>query len=166
MFALIIAIVTAILWQIYLGDLYYVLAAGLESRKSDFESVSESYFKATAAILILFYSSLWSIKISFLLFFRRLGANVTHQKFLWWPVFGVTLATYFACIGSIPYSCLVRSPEYLAVHCTTPGATSFQRVTLKLNCAWDVITNFLSRSIELPRDFRVWLTCFQSCSSP
>lgn len=131
--------------------MYYTMrvSAGLELPGADFGSISEPYFKSTAAVIILFYSSLWSIKISFLLFFRRLGTNVKNQKLLWWPVFGITVATYFACIGTIQYSCLLRSFEYLAAHCATPPATTFQQITLKLNCTWDVLTDFLSRSIEL-----------------
>ena len=149
--ALVFAIANAITWQIHIGKLYYTMnvAAGLELPGPDFVSESQSYFKSTVAVIILFYSSLWSIKISFLLLFKRLGTNVRHQKVLWWPVFGFTLATYFACIGSIQYPCLVRSFEYLAAHCATPSAISFQQVTLKLNCAWDVITDFLSRSVAL-----------------
>lgn len=83
--------------------MYYTMRilAGLELPDADFESIIEPYFKSTAAVIILFYSSLWSIKISFLLFFRRLGMNVKNQKLLWWPVFGITVATYFACIGTI-----------------------------------------------------------------
>ncbi|KAI4258269.1 MAG: hypothetical protein L6R42_005202 [Xanthoria sp. 1 TBL-2021] len=119
------------------------VSAGLEMPGEDFAQAAGSYFKATLAIIVLFYSALWSIKISFLLFFRRLGNNVRGQRRIWWPVLGVTVATYFACIGSIQYACLVSSFEYLAANCATPAATSFQQITLKLNCAWDVITDCL-----------------------
>lgn len=134
--------------------MYYTInvSAGLELPSANFASIGEGYFKSTLAVIILFYSSLWSIKISFLLFFRRLGTNVKHQKLIWWPVFGFTIATYFACIGSIQYPCLVRSFMYLAANCATPSATSFQQDTLKLNCAWDVATDFFSKFIELPWD--------------
>lgn len=134
--------------------MYYIMAvsAGLELPGEGFASLAESYFKSTVAVIILFYSSLWSIKISFLLFFRRLGKNVRGQNVVWWPVFSFTLATYFACIGTIQYRCLVNSFAYLAANCKTPAATSFQQITLKLNCAWDVITDCSSRSIgNLPR---------------
>lgn len=128
--------------------MYYIMAvsAGLELPGEGFAPLAESYFKSTVAVIVLFYSSLWSIKISFLLFFRRLGKNVRGQKVVWWPVFGFTLATYFACIGTIQYPCLVSSFAYLAANCSTPAATSFQQVTLKLNCTWDVITDCSSES--------------------
>ncbi|KAI4274742.1 MAG: hypothetical protein LQ337_003713 [Flavoplaca oasis] len=143
--ALSLVLASAITWQIFARDMYYVLgvSAGLEMPGEDFSQVAGDYFKATLAVIILFYSALWCIKISFLLFFRRLGNNVRGQRRIWWPVFGVTVATYFACIGSIQYQCLVSSFEYLAMNCATPAATSFQQITLKLNCAWDVLTDCL-----------------------
>lgn len=124
--------------------MYHVInvSAGREIPKSDFAFRSGKFFKSAAAVIILFYSSLWSIKISFLFFFRRLGTNVRHQKRLWWSIFCFTLATYFACIGSIQYSCLVRPFLYLAEHCATASAISFQQISLKLNCVWDVLTDF------------------------
>lgn len=148
--ALTFVLANAIIWQIYAPHMYYVLtvSAGLEMPDEGFPQLAESYLKSTAAVIILFYSTLWAVKFSFLLFFKRLGTNVRGQKFLWWPVFGITLATYFACIGSIQYPCLVTSFEYLTVHCRTPAATAFQQITLKLNCAWDVITDCLSTSLD------------------
>ena len=138
---------SAITWQIFALHMYYIMtvSAGLEMPGEDFAQIAEKYSKATCAVIILFYSALWSIKISFLLFFRRLGTNVQGQKLIWWPIFGITLATYFACIGTIQYQCLLSSFEYLAANCKTPAATSFQQITLKLNCAWDVITDCLSK---------------------
>lgn len=134
--------------------MYYSIsvAAGLEKPRANFASVSESYLKSTVVVIILFYTSLWSVKISFLLFFRRLGNNVKHQKIFWWPVFVFTVATYFACIGSIQYPCLVRSFTYLTANCATPSATSFRQDMLKLHCALDVSTDFFSMFIELPWD--------------
>lgn len=141
---------SAISWQIFAPHMYYVMtvSAGLEMPGEGFAQLAEKYFKSTAAVIILFYSALWSVKISFLLFFRRLGTNVQGQKLIWWPVFGITVATYFACIGTIQYQCLLSSFEYLAANCATPAATSFQQITLKLNCAWDVITDCLSKLIS------------------
>lgn len=143
--ALVFVLANAIIWQIYARHMYYVVsvAAGLEMPGNDFAQLAESYFKSNAAVMILFYSALWSIKISFLLFFKRLGTNVRGQKRIWWPVLGITLATYFACIGIIQYRCDISSFEYIAINCKSTAAKSFQKITLNLNCAWDVITDCL-----------------------
>ena len=161
--ALVFVFANAIIWQIYAGNMYYVVsvAAGLKIPGNDFAQLAESYFKSTAAVMVLFYSALWSIKISFLLLFKRLGTNVRGQKRIWWPVFGITLATYFACIGPIQYRCDVHSLEYVAIHCSGTASKTFQKITLKLNCAWDVITDCLSRSMSLSKCRADW---WQSCS--
>ncbi|KAL8941874.1 MAG: hypothetical protein Q9216_001984 [Gyalolechia sp. 2 TL-2023] len=130
------------------------VSAGLEFPHEGFAQLAGSFFKSTAAMTILFYSALWSIKLSFLLFFRRLGTNVHGQRRLWWPIFGITVATYFACIGTIQYRCLVTSFEYLTANCAAPEATSFQQITLKLNCAWDVITDCLTIIVACLATFR------------
>lgn len=106
---------------------------------------SEKYFKSSIVVLVFFYTSLWAVKVSFLLFFRRLGHNVTGQKVLWWCVFAFTLASYFVCIGDIQYSCLAAPLQNSSVHCATDAALRFQQITLKFNCAIDVLTDFASK---------------------
>ena len=144
--ALCCVLANAIILQIYAQDMYLVLtvSAGLEMPEEGYAQLAESYYRSSLAVVILFYSALWSIKISFLLLFKRLCANVRGQQLMWWLVFGFTVATYLACIGTIQYQCMVSSFPHLAA-CRTSAATSFQGITLKLNCAWDVITDCLSR---------------------
>ncbi len=145
--ALAFALANAIMWQIYAHNMFHIMAvsAGLELPDEGFVSIAESYSRSTIAFLVLFYSALWSIKMSFLLFFRRLGQNVRGQKVVWWPVFGFTIVTYLTCIGTIDYPCFVNSIAWETANCSTPAATSFQRMMLKLNCTWDVLTDCSSR---------------------
>ena len=124
------------------------VSAGLALPGADFGPIAESYWKATLGVIILYYSALWAVKVSFLLLFKRLGTNVQKQNWLWWPVFLFTLATYFACIGDIYYPCLTRPMAYVIANCATPAAGNFNQVTLKVNCAWDVLTDFLSELHE------------------
>ncbi|MCJ1467454.1 hypothetical protein MMC07_006079 [Pseudocyphellaria aurata] len=149
-FALIFAITNAIIWQIFIRKMYHTInmLTGLETLDVPF---IESYFRFTVAVYFLFYSSLWSIKISFLLFFRRLGTHVTNHKLLWWPVFALTVAAYFVHYGTVDYKCLFRPIENLTA-CTAPSKIPRQQALLKVDCALDVLTDFLSKSIELSRD--------------
>lgn len=66
-------------------------------------------FRAEFAILGIYYTSLWIVKLSFLVFFRRLGQNVQGQKIWWWCVTGFTVATWATCIGTIDFKCFLRS---------------------------------------------------------
>ena len=107
---------STIIWQIYKEDLYEnleVSAGLLYPPPESFPNDTEAYLKASVAVIIFFYSSLWFVKFSFLLFFRRLGHRVRGQNILWWAVTGVTVASWFASLGTLEYSCLTSSFEYL-----------------------------------------------------
>jgi hypothetical protein len=130
--------------------MYYIMnvAAGLQWPGAGFASTTERWSRASVAFTFFYYSSLWSIKIAFLLFFKRLGTNVMHQKKIWWTIFVFTIATYFVCIGITEYACRVRSFEYIVANCRKPRKTFASRLTIQLNCAWDVLTDFLSKVSE------------------
>lgn len=116
---------------------------------SSFVDDTEKYFRGTVVVLVFFYTSLWSVKISFLLFFRRLSQNVSGQKVLWWCVLAFTLASYVVCIGDIQYSCLAAPFESIFLCCSTAAAVRYQQTTLKFNCAIDVLTDFASKHFYL-----------------
>lgn len=138
---------TAIIWQC-IGDRMYqtiaVTSGQLFPPPATFVPDTESYLRASVAVIALFYSSLWAVKLSFLVFFRRLNENVRGQRIQWWCVFGFTLATYFTCIGTIEYNCLVPSFLEIARHCSGHSSVRFQRITLIFNCAMDVLTDTMS----------------------
>jgi hypothetical protein len=55
---------------------------------------------------LLFWCALWSVKISFLAFFRRLSANVRLYKNAWWIIVTLTGLAFIACVAVYPYPCL------------------------------------------------------------
>lgn len=146
-FAFLLALGTAIDWQIVAWKMYGFISAtsgqGLPP-PPDFVVDTESYYDGSVAAPVFFYSSLWAVKLAFLLFFRRLGHNVKGQKLLWWSIFGLTVATYFVCIGNISYSCLVNSLSKIFATCSSDRYIQSQAVILKVDCAMDVVTDFLS----------------------
>ncbi|KAL8889133.1 MAG: hypothetical protein Q9192_006063 [Flavoplaca navasiana] len=64
----------------------------------DFSRRTEGYLRRSVAVIIFFFTGLWSIKLAFLLFFKRLGQDVRHQDKVWWVVLSITIATYVACV--------------------------------------------------------------------
>ena len=97
----------AVLWQFAKTGLYAVQAvsSGRQLPGADFVSQVEQYLRLSAGYFVLFYTSLWSVKVSFLIFFRRLGQNVNHQRVIWWSVSGVVVAGYAVAIGTIRWKC-------------------------------------------------------------
>ena len=107
---------STVIWQIFKEDLYEnlnVSSGALYPPPKTFASDTEDYLKASVAVIVFFYSSLWFVKFSFLVFFRRLGHRVRGQNILWWVVAGITVASWLASLGTLEYSCLTGSFEYI-----------------------------------------------------
>ena len=141
----------AIDWQVVARYMYqfFAVSAGETLPPPTFFTDTETYLTNSVVAVFFFYTSLWAVKLAFLSFFRRLSQNVSGQRILWWSVAIFTAASYFVCIGTIEYKCLANSMTYIIQHCSTPAAVNFQRVTLKANCALDVVTDYMSVFIFL-----------------
>lgn len=121
--------------------------AGLAAPGPDFFDKTLVWLKVQLISELFFYTGLTAVKMAFLLFFKRLGHNVNRFDWFWWPVVGLVLAQYFICIGTVEYRCLLPTLEDLAGFCSTRQSGDFTSVTLKFNCAMDVLSDFLSKSV-------------------
>jgi hypothetical protein len=142
------SLATAILWQWAAPAMYYTLnvTAGLALPTANFPSEMERWLRVSYAVQIFFYVSLTTVKLSLLFFFRRLGYHMDRLKYVWWPVVAFTVAVCGASIGNSQWRCLIGSAEYIIATCDQPSAIEFTTVTLKVNCALDVFSDFLSES--------------------
>jgi len=59
----------------------------------------------------LYFTGLWAIKLSFMVFFRRLGSRVRGQKAVWWTVLALTIASFLTVVAVIDYKCLLGSTD-------------------------------------------------------
>ncbi|KAK7179540.1 hypothetical protein DPSP01_003627 [Paraphaeosphaeria sporulosa] len=107
------------------------------------------YSYGTNICYMLMYTSLWSVKLSFLLFFYRLGPRlITGIKWHWWSVAVVTMAAYAATFATYPYMCSFGTYEQIMTpYCTAEQSMSF--VNLKVNVGLDVGTDVLIMTIPL-----------------
>lgn len=64
------------------------------------------HMASTVATSVLFLTGLWAVKLSFLIFFRRLGQNVSGQKYLWWSITGFTVISGITCLVIPWWKCL------------------------------------------------------------
>lgn len=104
---------SSIIWQTQKHALYAQYALTTESLTPHVISQEQTLLRIELVIIMMFYCSLWCVKLSILLFFRRLqqGQSIRKQEIWWWCVFGFTVATWVICIGLIQYQCLARSFE-------------------------------------------------------
>ena len=104
----------AILYQIQSVNLYnqYPLVTGkipptlvnMERERTLLSSILVQYF--------LFYTALWTVKLSILLFFRRLFGERQQAPWLkawWWFITALTVCTWAVCLCTLPYHCLLKS---------------------------------------------------------
>lgn len=106
---------TAIIWQIVYPTVYlqYAIADGTAPFQPGFLAREATFLHVWVALLILFFTCLWCIKLSFLLFFRRLGHNVRGHKVWWWCVLVATIATWAACVGDVQFDCSLNSLDWI-----------------------------------------------------
>lgn len=106
---------TSILWQINVPALYEHLAvlAGKKPFDQGFVNRDTALLRTSVAFGILFYSTLWLVKLSFLMFFRRLGSKVIGLSIWWWCILVVTVLTWVACVADIQYKCSLSSYAFI-----------------------------------------------------
>lgn len=121
---------------------------------TDFKPSYLSYFRRYSyganISFMLMYTSLWSVKLSFLLFFYRLGPRlITGIKWHWWSVAVVTMVAYPVTFTTYPYYCSFGTLEQvLSRYCVAEQNMSF--LSIKVNTGLDVGTDVLSELCPLP----------------
>lgn len=146
-FAWMLALAHSIIWQCTVSGLYLnnrVTSGLLWPLPPDFVERSETFLRSSAACQFIFLTSLWSVKLSFLCFFRRLYLDMGRLMRIWWVFVAFTFATWAVSIGTIQYWCLVRPLTYIMSECKSDAAIYFQRTTLVVKCVVDVLTDFMS----------------------
>ena len=120
---------TSITWQIEAPILYeeYDIQAQRKFPGPDFLVKYEKFLHSVAPLNILFYTTLWSVKLSFLMFFRRLGSKVNGHKVWWYVVLAITIAALIASVGDIDYRCSFNSIEWI-IGGSTPCQRSFNYI--------------------------------------
>lgn len=120
--AWVMLLASSAIWQTQQAPLYnsFKLSAGQIQPTADILVAEQSLMHANLVVLVLFLSCLWSVKVSILLFFRRLGYNVRGQNIWWWSVMGFTVLTWAICISVLEYRCLLGSADYILSELTKP----------------------------------------------
>ena len=113
--AWLLLLTTAVLWSIEKGALHlqYDVTNGVVALTPDVSKKLRDFNWSATALEISFYLCLWSIKLSFMIFVRRLGEKVTGLRLFWWVVTGLVVISFFTCIGVVPYRCLIPPLEVL-----------------------------------------------------
>ncbi|KAF2662367.1 hypothetical protein K491DRAFT_709738 [Lophiostoma macrostomum CBS 122681] len=90
----------------------------------------------------LFYTCLWSIKISFLIFFKRIGSTkLRGSKIYWRVVLGFTILSYGAVWATDPYGCFIE--KGVDACATDPEVNKFLPTAFSIACTLDIVSDVL-----------------------
>ena len=109
-------VANTVIWQVEIRELYLSIAVAsgqipLTALPNGFLKQTEKFLHLTFASYFCYHTSLWSVKVSFLLFFRKLGNHIRSQRIVWWCVTAFTIASYCVCLGLDSTKCLLSSSE-------------------------------------------------------
>lgn len=96
---------------------------------------------------ILSITGVHAVKLSFLLFFHRLGRQIPKYIMFWWFVAFVTLASYAISIALIEYKCMLSSLDVIFFQCTANGETTRQWAYMIAYCTIDAASDLLSKRL-------------------
>ena len=81
------------------------LATGRALPPADLLEEGAFYLKCQFAIILLFWTTLWAVKVAILMFYKNLFNRLPKQMTLWWAVLFMVLVLYLGCWGSQLASC-------------------------------------------------------------
>ncbi|KAF1849696.1 uncharacterized protein K460DRAFT_390372 [Cucurbitaria berberidis CBS 394.84] len=144
-FALAMLLSSAILGQVYLKDIYMLMAVskGAIMPDANFPHEARRGLVGFGIAAIFSYLGIWAIKLNFLLFFKRLGAQITPYIIFWWAVLIFTIACGAVSIGLMQFHCLFGPINDIMVIC--PQYTTLKQTYdfFKISCIVDVVSDAL-----------------------
>lgn len=166
MFALLLLLSLAIMYR-YATPIMFELndiATGKEKLTPDFISRAAVFLKLQFAIIVLFWTTIWVVKISFLIFYRTLFSGLPDHMFGWWIASGFTAVTYLlswafqlgSCVPISHYFILGQSdlPSsllrliWVSGACETPRDIHYSNACLYVAAAGDVASDIMSKSSD------------------
>lgn len=106
--ALLMLIAVTVLYRYVIATMFEInsIATGEEPFGPDFLPRAAFYLKMQFAIIVLFWTSIWTVKASFLIFYQNLLGRLHDQMLGWWVVCGITFFAYLGCWATQLASCI------------------------------------------------------------
>ncbi|KAL8878489.1 MAG: hypothetical protein Q9198_003707 [Flavoplaca austrocitrina] len=101
------------------------------------------YLQLRLVVTLLVFMVLWSVKATFLIFYRLLFDVSRTFIRMWWAAVALVFATFWVCIGSTLTLCGSASDLYNFQICSSPEKLLAIRATYKYWCALNVGTDLI-----------------------
>jgi len=106
---------------------------------------TEDYLKYEFAIIILFWTVLWSVKASFLALYLKLFRELAIYRRIWYGLALFTALAYGGCIVTLCLSCGTISNFFKFGQCAQPEYIWASNLSVYYSTALDVFTDLCSR---------------------
>lgn len=137
----------AVVGQLFLFAIYEVTAVQNGAPMGpDFLTHAQHGVKTFGIISVISLTGIWLIKLNFLLFFYRLGNQITVYRIVWWICLVFSIGCGAGCFGVIQYSCTFGNMETFFVQCVTPSALREAYIRVVMTAVFDIVSDFASES--------------------
>ncbi|KAI1175559.1 hypothetical protein F4777DRAFT_549724 [Nemania sp. FL0916] len=135
----------AVTGQMFAGNIYTLMGIGRgeEVPGPNFLVETKRSILGFGVQLIFCYAGLWLIKLSFMVFFYRLGKDVTRYLVFWWIVLLFVLGSFAAEIGTVQFKCLFGPIDYVLGVCGETSVIMKTNELYKASVIIDVISDAL-----------------------
>ncbi|KAK0736792.1 hypothetical protein B0T21DRAFT_289165 [Apiosordaria backusii] len=100
----------------------------------------------------------YAVKLSFLLFFYRLGNQITSYLVFWWCVALVTLASFGVTMGLLEYKCMLSGLEVIFFECTSKTDIAREWRNMIIYCTLDAFSDVLILCLPIALLWNIRLT--------
>ena len=131
-------------------DLYAVVDALSEGITDSFTDIIYHvgrFQMASTASYVLQALCLWSVKASFLAFFRKLGNNVPHQRPIWWGAVLFNIASFGIWVGTVIWKCVAVPVDVAIATCNNSTVAAFSQASIEVETAFDVLSDVASKAL-------------------
>lgn len=127
------------------------LSKGLIEKPADFLQQYNDMLLSVLSIQFMFWFTLWFVKFSLLMMFKRLTERVLPiYNYAWWGAMIFTVLALLTSIVTVLVTCGDMTKYGEAGSCSTDRDKKNQNISLFYSLAVDVITDLLSRSPSRP----------------
>ncbi|OAK95324.1 hypothetical protein IQ06DRAFT_309680 [Phaeosphaeriaceae sp. SRC1lsM3a] len=144
MFALVLLLSIAAIGQVFLVDVYKIvdIENGKVMPDATLPDTMRNGLRGFGAALTIALVGILAVKINFLLFFKRLGTQITTYLVFWYAVFFITISCGATNLGLMDYKCVFGDFQYIAMSCTQRNVLKryfdFQIVSVVLDVVSDL----------------------------
>ncbi|KAL8646217.1 MAG: hypothetical protein Q9226_006961 [Calogaya cf. arnoldii] len=119
------------------------VATGKEPFTPAFLPRAVVFLKVQFAIIVLFWTIVWVVKVSFLIFYRNLFTNLPDHMVGWRIASGFTAVTYLLCWAFQLGSCVPISHYFILGACETPRDIRYSNACLYVAAVGDIFSDLM-----------------------